>query len=130
MEWLSSLLAPVTMRLTYIKLYLSEVRFRNWFMLVGITAALLLSILMDPDLGFITQMTIGVALVAQLVIMSKAFLFIALLHYARKALADYLDLEELFKRATGSPGGAGSATIGVGLIMVALAIVIYTAVHA
>lgn len=129
MKLLSSLLLPITTRLTFIKLYITKIRFRNWFMVIGVTTALLLSILMDPDLGVITQMTFGTALVAQLTIMSKAFLFIALLHFSRKALADYIDLEDLFKRALGSPGGAGSAIIGVGLVMVSLAIVIYTAVH-
>ena len=50
-----------------------------------------------------------------------------MLHLARKALADYIDLEEYFKKALMTPEGAGLALIGIGLIMVSISLVILAA---
>lgn len=127
---MSKLITTIRFRTRRMLKLISNIRFRTWFMSLGILSAVLLSILMDPDMGFITQMPFGAALAAQLVIMSKAFLFIALLHYARRGIMDYVDLEVLFEKAKTTPEGAGSAIVGVGLMMLALSVVIYTAVHA
>lgn len=108
---------------------MKRIKFRNIFMSVGVTMALVLGVLMDPDFGYITALPFGSAMVAQLTFMSKAFLFIGLLHYTRKALLDYVDLQVFFNKAKESSEGAGLVVVGVGMIMISIAIIIYTATH-
>lgn len=102
-------------------------RFRYTYMIIGTILALALALLADPDLRLITNLTFGASTLVGLIILSKAVLYVGVLHLSRKALLDYLDLEDLFRRAKQSPEGAGSAIIGVGLIFIALAITIYAA---
>lgn len=102
-------------------------RFRNMYMIYGSLFVLTMWILTDPDLGLIYNLPIGGSTVAMLMILMKAVLYVALLHLSRKALMDYLNLDVLFKKAAETPDGAGKAIIGVSIIYVAIALVIFVA---
>lgn len=103
-------------------------RFRHIYMAVGSLAVLALWFLTDPDLGLIQNMPFGAGTLAMIVILSKAVIYVALLHLSRKGLADYVDLSQFFEKASESPEGAGSALIAMSIMMAAIAILIYAAV--
>lgn len=86
-------------------------------------------LLADPDNAIISQLSFGARTVTSLIVMLNIVLYVGALHLSRKALMDYLDLEDVFKKAMQTSEGAGRVWHGVGLMMVAIAIVIYTAVH-
>lgn len=92
----------------------------------GILVFLVLT-LTDPELKLITNLPFAAPAVAILVNLMKTVFYATSLHFGRKALADYVDLEELVTNAKKTPEGSGKAVIGVGLIYVALAIVIWAA---
>lgn len=104
-------------------------RFRNIYMGIGSILVLLIWVLTDPQLGFVQNMSFGASTIATVVLLLKTVLYAGVLHVTRKALMDYLDLEAFFKKAIQSPEGAGSATIAVALIYIAIAITIYAAVN-
>ncbi len=104
-------------------------RFRHVFMGIGGSLIVLILLLTDPQNEIITSLPFGSGTLATLIILLTSILFVGVLHLSRKALCDYLDLEEYFKRALLTPEGAGMATIAVGLIMVSIAIVISAAVR-
>lgn len=103
-------------------------KFRYIFMVLGSLLTLAALLLSDPDSGIIQNLPIGGGTVAMIIILSTSTLYVAMLYLSRKAILDYVDLREFFKTALRSPEGAGSAIIGVGLMMVALAITILAAV--
>lgn len=103
-------------------------RFRSTFMYFGGVFVILIYILTDPDTGVIQNLPFGASTLVLLSTLLKSIWYVTLLHASRRALLDYLDLASLFKKAEESPEGAGYGVIGVGLIMVALAICITAAV--
>lgn len=104
-------------------------RFRYVFMGAGSIAALLIMLMTDPDVGFLKNLAFGSATLASLIVMLNIFFYVTSLHVSRKALMDYLDLEKAINKAMETSEGAGRVVMGVGLMMIALAIVIYAAVH-
>ena len=104
-------------------------RFRNVFLGVGSLLVILLLLVTDPDSGIITSLSIGSGVVATLAILVTAILYVGFLHLSRKALMDYIDLEQFFKKAGMTPEGSGLALIGVGLMMVSVSLVIMAAVN-
>lgn len=104
-------------------------RFRYVFLLIGGILTVLLSLIADPTNSFNIKLPFGEKTFVTLLILLISILYIGLLHLARKGLLDYLDLEELFNNAKKTPEGSGLATIGVGLIMVSISIVISAAVR-
>ncbi len=102
-------------------------RFRNTF--VGLGSVLVIAVLLmsDPSNGFIHNLPFGSGTLSTLIILVSSILYIGLLHFARKGLLDYLDLEVYFKKALQTPEGSGSALIAVSLMMVAISIVIFAA---
>lgn len=107
---------------------MSKVRFRNVFIGFGSILVVLVLFLSDPDGGFIQNLPFGSSTLSTLIILLTSILYIGLLHYARKGLLDYLDIEIYFKKALQTPEGAGKALIAVGLMMLAIAVVILAAV--
>ena len=103
-------------------------RFRNLYIGVGSLLVLLIVFLTDPSVGVVAQLPVGSGTVGLIVNMLVSMWFVGLLHFSRKAILDYLDLEEFFKQAIKSPEGAAQAMIAVGLMMVAIAIVVLAAV--
>lgn len=103
-------------------------RFRDVFLGIGSILVLILLILGDPAQGVVQDMPFGAATVGLILNLVISVFFVAFLHFSRKALVDYIDLEEFFKKAIESSQGAGMAIIGVGLIMLSVAVVIFAAV--
>jgi len=102
-------------------------RFRHVYMGIGTILVLLLWAMTDPDHGFIRALPFGASTVATIVILLKSVLYVGILHLSRKALLDYLDLGEVFKKAMNTSEGAGYAAMAIGLIMISVAIVMYAA---
>lgn len=102
-------------------------RFRFVYIGLGIFFTLVLSLLTDPDTGFITSLPFGAGTIASIVILLKSVLYTGFLHITRKGLMDYFDLEVFFKKAFETSEGAGSAIIGFGIYTMAMALVIFAA---
>lgn len=102
-------------------------RFRNIFIGIGSLLVIILLLLSDPDGGLVQNLPFGAGTLSTIIILVVSILYVGLLHYSRKALLDYLDLEEFFNKAKLTPEGSGLAIIGIGLIMVSVSIVILAA---
>lgn len=103
-------------------------RFRDIFLGVGSFLVLVLLLLSDPQSGIIAQLPFGAATLGLVLNLVIAIFFVGFLHFSRKALLDYLDLEIYFKKAIESSVGAGLALISVGLMMVSIALAVLAAV--
>lgn len=104
-----------------------KMRFRTVYTLIGSIIVILLWLLTDPDLGLIQNLPFGASTVATLVVLSKALLYVTLLHFSRKALFDYVDLSELFDNAK-KDKDSGEALIAIAIFTLAIALVIYASV--
>lgn len=102
-------------------------RFRYIYIGLGSILVIMLSLLSDPDTGFIQNMTTGAGTLATIIVLSKGILYAALLHFTRKGLADYFDMETALNKAMETSEGAGKAMIAMALYANAMAIVIYAA---
>lgn len=87
-----------------------------------------LSLLTDPDSGFIQQLKWGAGTVATLIVLSKGVLYATLVHYTRKGLLDYFKLEEAWNVCKNNPVAAGLFSIAVAVFTLAFSLAIYTAV--
>lgn len=87
-----------------------------------------LSLLTDPDSGFIQQLRWGAGTVATLIILSKGVLYATLVHYTRKGLLDYFKLEDVWNICKSTPTAAGLFAIAVSIMTLAYSLAIYTAV--
>lgn len=101
-----------------------QLRFRTVFLGIGSLLVWALIFLSDPASGFIKQLPFGSATLSVILNLVISLLYIGLLHLARKALVDYIDLEDYFKKALESSQGAGLALIGVALMMLSISLVI------
>lgn len=102
-------------------------RFRNIYMLYGSLLVLALWVLTDPDTGLIQHLPFGATAAANLLILSRVIMYVALLHVSRKAMFDYFDMEAALNKALTTADGAGKALIGFGLFNLAIAFVIFIA---
>lgn len=102
-------------------------RFRYVYMVIFSVAVMLGMFLTDPDLGIIQNLHYGAGLVATISMTSLAVIYVTMIHISRRALFDYIDMEDLYKKASETPNGAGMVFLGISLAMVSLAIVISTA---
>jgi len=103
-------------------------RFRFTFIWIIGLIVLLGSLATDPDTGLIRSLPFGAGTVATFVIMTRAIWYISLLHFARKGLMDYFDLEEAWEICKNDPKAAGLYSIGAGLYTIGMAIAIWAAV--
>lgn len=103
-------------------------RFRDIFLGIGSALVLVLLLLSDPQSGIISQLPFGAATLGLILNLVIAIFFVGFLHFSRKALLDYIDLELFFKKAMEQPTGAGLALVAVGLIMISIALVMLAAV--
>lgn len=101
-------------------------RYRTAFMTHGSILAFILLLLIDPDAGLIRDLVIGARPITEIATALRVIWYVALLHFGRKALLDYIDFETVAKEATGSPVGAGLLTVGIGLVYIAIAILIHS----
>lgn len=98
-------------------------RYRQVSLILGSLAALALTFFSDPDVGPKMGFSVGAQtflLIKSIVMLSLAALVV---HLGRKTLFDYLDLYEAIQQALKSPEGAGKAIQGIGLMLIAFAIV-------
>ena len=102
-------------------------RFRDIFLGIGSLLVLILLLLSDPQAGVIAQLPFGAATVGLILNLVISIFFVGFLHFSRKALIDYVDLSEFFKKAAESSTGAGLALVFVGLMMNSIAIVVFAA---
>ena len=102
-------------------------RFRNVFLGIGSLLVVAVLLLSDPDSGLIQNLPFGAGTLSILIILVSSNLYIGLLHLARKALVDYIDLEQYFKKALMTPEGSGMALIAVSIMMLAISVVILAA---
>ena len=104
------------------------IRFRYVYMILFSILSLLAMIAINPDHGFIDQLPFGAGAIATIAQLLKVTLYIAMLHISRRALFDYIDLEELFIEAKKGNPAAAQALIAIGLAMIAIAIIIVAVV--
>lgn len=102
---------------------------RNFFNFAFSTLAFLLVLLIDPDSNYALELPFGATTVVWMVGVLKSSIGITMLHYARKAMFDYIDMGELYRVIMEAPVeqraiGAGLFTIGVGLFVNAFALII------
>jgi hypothetical protein len=102
-------------------------RFRFTYIWVFGILSMLAAALADPDQGFIRQLPFGASTIATLIILTKGIVYCGLLHFSRKGLMDYFDMEEAWNRSKNNPLAAAVYTLGVGLYTVAMALVIQAA---
>lgn len=102
-------------------------RFRDIFLVLGSVLTLALLLLSDPDSQLVTSLPFGAGTLTILIVLVSSVLYIGLLHLARKALYDYLDLRDYFLKALHTSEGAGLALVAVSIAMVAIAIVVLAA---
>lgn len=103
-------------------------RFRNVFLAMGSLLTVLVLFLSDPDGGFVQNLPFGSGTVTTLITLLSSVLYVGFLHFSRKALLDYIDLEEYFKKALLTPEGAGKALIAVSIMMLSVALVVIAVV--
>ena len=106
-----------------------HIRFRHGFMTIGSFLVILLWLFTDPDDNIISHLPFGASTIATIIILLKSVLYVTLLHLARKALMDYLDLKTVMDKAMQTSEGAGRVFMGVAIAMVAIAVTIYAATH-
>lgn len=99
-------------------------RFRYVYMGVFTLIGLILLFLVQPDVGIIQELPFGAGFLATLSSIFLVTLYVAILHYSRKGLFDYVDFEVLFNKAKEEPTSAGLFAIAIALAMIALAILI------
>ena len=102
-------------------------RFRDIYLSVGSVLVFAVVFMSDPSVGLISQLPFGSSTLGLIINIIISLFYIGLLHYSRKALIDYIDLEVFFKKSLESSQGAGMALIGVGLIMTSIALVVIAA---
>lgn len=90
---------------------------------------MLIVFLTDPSVGLVSQLPVGSSTVGLMINFLVSMWAVGLLHYSSRALLDYIDKEEFFKQAIKTPTGAGLALIAIAGIMIAIAIVIHSAMR-
>lgn len=102
-------------------------RFRNIYLGLGSALVLIIVFLSDPSVGLIAQLPFGSVTLGLILNIVISLFYIGLLHFSRKALVDYIDLEVFFKKAYETSQGAAVALVAVGLIMVSIGLVVIAA---
>lgn len=105
-----------------------DMRFRHVYMIGFTFLAFLMLFVTSPDVGFIDNLPMGAGFVATVVLMLRAVIYVAILHFSRKALFDYLDMEALHEKAKEEPISAAIAMIAMAIAMVAISMLIVAAV--
>lgn len=102
-------------------------RFRDIYLGIGSLLVFMLVFMSDPSVGIVEQLPFGSSTLGLLMNILISLFYIGVLHFSRKALLDYIDLEIIFRKAYESSQGAGLALIGVGLIMISISLVVIAA---
>lgn len=103
-------------------------RFRHVYMVGFSILTLLLLFITSPDVGVIDSLPMGAGFLATVVLMLRAIVYVAILHFSRKALFDYLDMEALHEKAKTEPLSAAIAMVAIAIAMIAISMLIVAAV--
>ena len=102
-------------------------QFRFVSIILATLALIILTLLSDPTMPKLFE---GVPYGANLLILAKTVasygVSAAILHIARRTLADYLDVSVFYEKSLQTPQSAATALIGLAIYMVAFAIVFHT----
>ena len=99
-------------------------------MMTGLMIMVVSWILTDPDLGLINDLPFGSNLVTVFTYASRAMILIALLHYCRKAVSDYFDMETAWRSVKDNPMAVAIYTLAIAVMTTAFATVIAAAFRA
>lgn len=105
-----------------------KLRFRYVYMIFGSLLILGALFVASPDHTFLSELPYGAGFIATIVLMLRAVLYVAILHYSRKALFDYIDLEELYLKAKTEPLAAAVAMVAIAISLIAVSLLIVSAV--
>lgn len=105
-------------------------RFRNIYLFFVTIGVVVLLFLTDPDNKIIQGFSYGAGVLASLILLLKAVVYVTLLHFTRKAMFDYIDMGDLYDIITSKkdPVGAGLYAIAVSIATLAFALLIFAAV--
>jgi hypothetical protein len=103
-------------------------RFRHVYMIGFTFLTFLMLFVTSPDVGIIDSLPMGAGFIATVVLMLRAVIYVAILHFSRKALFDYLDMEALHEKAKTDPMAAAVAMVAMAIAMIAIAMLIVAAV--
>lgn len=95
-------------------------RSRHVYTVYATLAVILAYFLCDPDLGIIQHLPIGATTVAVLLILAKGILYATAVHWTRKMVLDYIDLDAIFTKANETPTGAGLAAVAISIMVLAI----------
>ena len=87
-------------------------RFRNIFLVLGSLAVVAYLLVSDPDQGSLT-----LTFLAQL---ATPVIAVAFAHMARKALFDYIDMGNLYRKAKETATGSGLTFLGICIVIFGL----------
>ena len=87
-------------------------RFRNIFLILGSLAVVAYLLVSDPDKGSLT-----LSFLAQL---ATPVIAVAFAHLARKALFDYIDMGNLYRKAKETATGSGLTFLGICIVIFGL----------
>lgn len=96
---------------------------------IGSVLTIVMLLLSDPSGGILQGMTYGSGTVSLVIKLLTSILYVGVLYLSTKVLLDFVDLEDLYKKASRTSEGAGSVVIGIGLMIIAISIVIYAATN-
>lgn len=106
-----------------------KLRFRNIYLIGFSVITLALLFLTSPDVHILDGLEYGGGFVATLVLLMRAVVYVAILHFSRKALFDYIDLEYIYDRCKENPIALGLFAVMIGLAMISIAALIVAAAH-
>lgn len=92
--------------------------------------ALALLFISDPDNQIIQNMPFGAGFTATIILQMKAAISITLLHYTRKAMFDYIDLEDIYNLVFEQKDAVGAALFAVAVAIFVLSFAVLIAVSA
>lgn len=100
----------------------SQIPFRKIYMLFGSILTIALWFMISPENSFFTEMPFGASTIVMIASLLKATLFVTFLHISRKALFDYINMGDLYRKCLEDPRGSGLFAIAVSIAMLAIAI--------
>lgn len=97
-------------------------------MALGGILVILIMLITDPQGGLIRSLPFGSGTISTLIILAQSILYISLYHLGRRAIADYVDMSELYQHCRQDPIASGLYAIAVAIMTLGIAIVIHAAV--
>lgn len=101
-------------------------RFRNIYLYTVTLGVIALLFIADPDNDFVQKLSWGSSTVATLLMYLKAVIAVTFLHFTRKAMFDYIDLGDIYKKCMDDNSAIPAAiyAVAVGIFVLAFAVLI------